>query len=345
MAGELRAFDHGATVVAPAAPQVAKAESFALPNNAANQFSVPAPGFGGSGTGGGAPGRGGNVPSIPPLREVRPPHVMSPAMPVPHPVPNAVAPPPGGGPAGPGGLNGAGNLPPGGNGSGGYVPPMGPLGMLPAPGGRPPAFSGANSDAKLKRHHSVANEDLHVTGPAGGMSLRKLDPSIPAVERDEDLKRDGDRAAKYATDRAATLAPAVDAYLAVAGRQPASLAVQRYAAQQARVVAAPVPPLVVREYAAARPEPAPVPDAGAPDTVLWQPVIVLPAAGTTALNFHLGDLPGGYQLMIAGHTADGRLGATRGIVTVVPGPTPAPIGPGAPAGAIPPAAPVAPGPR
>ncbi|WP_171470778.1 hypothetical protein [Frigoriglobus tundricola] len=177
------------------------------------------------------------------------------------------------------------------------------------------------------------------------MSLRKLDPSIPAVERDEDLKRDGDRAAKYATDRAATLAPAVDAYLAVAGRQPASLAVQRYAAQQARVVAAPVPPLVVREYAAARPEPAPVPDAGAPDTVLWQPVIVLPAAGTTALNFHLGDLPGGYQLMIAGHTADGRLGATRGIVTVVPGPTPAPIGPGAPAGAIPPAAPVAPGPR
>ena len=76
-----------------------------------------------------------------------------------------------------------------------------------------------------------------------------------------------------------------------------------------------LPPLVVREYAAPRPG---SPDELTPDTVLWQPVIVLPADGKTTVPFHLGHAPGGYQVIIAGHTLDGRLGAVRGIIPVAP---------------------------
>jgi hypothetical protein len=83
---------------------------------------------------------------------------------------------------------------------------------------------------------------------------------------------------------------------------------------------APPAPLVVREYAA--PRPAPPTDLAAldaPDTVLWQPVIVLPAEGKAALTFALGSAPGGYEIVVAGHTLDGRLGAERRLVRVAPG--------------------------
>jgi hypothetical protein len=78
-----------------------------------------------------------------------------------------------------------------------------------------------------------------------------------------------------------------------------------------------VPPLVVREYAAPRP------GAGddefiSPDTVLWQPVIVLPSDGQAKIPFYLGNAPGGYEVVIAGHTLDGRIGAVRRIIPVGP---------------------------
>ena len=80
-----------------------------------------------------------------------------------------------------------------------------------------------------------------------------------------------------------------------------------------------VAPLVVREYAAPRPAPAPLTVAAdAPDTILWEPVIVLPADGKATLSFHLGSAPGGYQFVVAGHTADGRLGAVRGLIAIAP---------------------------
>jgi hypothetical protein len=99
-------------------------------------------------------------------------------------------------------------------------------------------------------------------------------------------------------------------------------------AAERRVLAAVsrTPPLVVREYAAPRPGAgnAAVEDA---DTILWQPVIVLPTDGKVKLNFHIGNAPGGYELVVAGHTLDGRLGTVRTHLPVAPAAQDAPAPP------------------
>ena len=74
-------------------------------------------------------------------------------------------------------------------------------------------------------------------------------------------------------------------------------------------------PLVVREYAARRPGP---PAETESDTVLWQPLIVLPTDGKTTTTFHLGTGVAGYRVMIAGHTLDGRIGAVSRLLPVAP---------------------------
>jgi len=83
-----------------------------------------------------------------------------------------------------------------------------------------------------------------------------------------------------------------------------------------------IAPLVIREYAGPRPGAAlGVPTGDEVDTVLWQPVIVLPGDGKATLHFQLGSAPGGYQVVIAGHSFDGktgRIGAMRGLIPVVP---------------------------
>jgi hypothetical protein len=81
-----------------------------------------------------------------------------------------------------------------------------------------------------------------------------------------------------------------------------------------------LPPLVVREYAHAGPN---VTAANrnlfdATDTVLWQPVVVVPGTGTFTLNFSLSGSPAGYRILIAGHTPDGRIGSVRGTLPVGP---------------------------
>jgi hypothetical protein len=68
------------------------------------------------------------------------------------------------------------------------------------------------------------------------------------------------------------------------------------------------PPLVVREYAPALP----LPDSQeSADTLLWMPVIIVPESGHVQLPLVLGTARGGYDLIVAGHTPDGRLGAIR----------------------------------
>jgi len=78
-------------------------------------------------------------------------------------------------------------------------------------------------------------------------------------------------------------------------------------------------PLVVREYAAPRPG-TNLKDKGLvpyeSDTILWQPVIVLPSSGKMILPVQLGTAPGGYEVIVAGHTLDGRIGATRGFIQI-----------------------------
>jgi hypothetical protein len=76
-------------------------------------------------------------------------------------------------------------------------------------------------------------------------------------------------------------------------------------------------PLVIREYAAARP--GIMPGEQSTDTILWQPVIVLPSDGKTTLTFHTGTAPGGYQVVVAGHTLDGRIGTKQLILPTAPG--------------------------
>ncbi len=113
-----------------------------------------------------------------------------------------------------------------------------------------------------------------------------------------------------------------------AGRaKPAGLTPHQLAEEQAiatlladaRSSSMTIPPLLVREYAAPR---LGVPAGGGiagTDTILWQPLIILPADGkSTSLTFHTGNAPGGYQILVAGHTLDGRLGSTRVILPVAP---------------------------
>lgn len=74
------------------------------------------------------------------------------------------------------------------------------------------------------------------------------------------------------------------------------------------------PPFVVREYrhdhAEQRFQAGNAFDAT--DTVLWQPVLVVPGSGTIDLGFHLSGSTAGYRVVIAGHTLDGRVGSVTG---------------------------------
>jgi hypothetical protein len=266
-----------------------------------------------------------------------------PAMPARGPDPKPAGPAPGGPPAlapeGPPAPAPAG--PPG-------LPPARPIPTPPAPGGL-----GGGEGWDPHRAGGVSWRDLNATqttyaGIAGGPNHAGR-----ALEQRDDLKRTADRAAAYAHDRSTNLAAAMDAYFGrlKARKEPSDPAVleaerlQVIAEQKLRGAVAPVLPLVVREFAAPRPTSS-VPGDDVGDTVLWQPVIVLPSDGKTELTFHLGSAPGGYQVVVAGHTADGRLGAARGLILTVPPKTPpvpfAPAAPGAPAGAAPRPVPVAP---
>ncbi|WP_020468994.1 alpha-2-macroglobulin family protein [Zavarzinella formosa] len=69
-------------------------------------------------------------------------------------------------------------------------------------------------------------------------------------------------------------------------------------------------PFVYREYAHARdPELSADVRSDFAETVYWHPVIVLPDNAKTNVNFQLSDAIATYQVMVAGHTVDGRIGA------------------------------------
>ena len=78
-------------------------------------------------------------------------------------------------------------------------------------------------------------------------------------------------------------------------------------------------PWVVRQYAHqhhARPDGV---RADFTDTVCWQPVLVLPAGKTTAVQFDLNDSVTRFQILVAGHSLDGRLGsATQEFASKLP---------------------------
>lgn len=87
----------------------------------------------------------------------------------------------------------------------------------------------------------------------------------------------------------------------------------------ARIEASPAlaPPMVVREYAHKRSTPGPEGTrTDFAETLLWQPVIVVPEGGKATLTFDLSDAVSGYRVLVAGHTLDGRIGAATGTIEV-----------------------------
>ncbi|MBA4187852.1 MAG: alpha-2-macroglobulin [Planctomycetaceae bacterium] len=68
-------------------------------------------------------------------------------------------------------------------------------------------------------------------------------------------------------------------------------------------------PFVVREYAHQRDPSLGEVRSDFTETVYWNPVLVLPNSGKTTVEFQLSDDVARYQVLVAGHTIDGRIGA------------------------------------
>jgi hypothetical protein len=66
-------------------------------------------------------------------------------------------------------------------------------------------------------------------------------------------------------------------------------------------------PFIVREYAHQRTRGSDGTRPDFPGTVYWHPALVLPD-GKVTVSFELGDSATGYQVLVSGHTLDGRLG-------------------------------------
>lgn len=107
------------------------------------------------------------------------------------------------------------------------------------------------------------------------------------------------------------LAPNMQAAGAVGGQFPAD---QAFFDLPEAAVAAPQQPFIVREYAHQRTGSAqPELRSDFVDTVWWHPVLVLPN-GEAKVSFQLCDSVTSYQIILHGHTPDGRLGATTAVI-------------------------------
>jgi hypothetical protein len=209
----------------------------------------------------------------------------------------------------------------------------------PLPGQPPPLAFGPYSDTLLEVHKA----DVRLRDRAlSAATARGSDKGL--ADEKKNAHKDRDAVNRFAAERAKVFDEALEVYQqALQKKKPANepetiraRRIEDHAVRQFEGEVAPPAPLVVREYAAPRPLPAADAELDVPDTVLWHPVIVLPTDGKTTLAFALGSAPGGYELVVAGHTLDGRLGAERRLVRVAPGapnvsvPPPAPPVPQAP---------------
>jgi hypothetical protein len=71
------------------------------------------------------------------------------------------------------------------------------------------------------------------------------------------------------------------------------------------------PPTLVREYAHQRDPALGETRVDFTETVYWHPVLVLPTSGKTTVEFQLSDDIARYEILVAGHTTDGRIGAVK----------------------------------
>jgi hypothetical protein len=167
-----------------------------------------------------------------------------------------------------------------------------------------------------------------VTPAAPALGMTRSHPEKDAKDRADVFFLDAQKAQKFVKDRAEKWADLMDKTVGrkVTGREMAQASTVKQttlfelppldmlAYKHVRNAIPQAAPLVVREYAAPRPGSAEA-HGETPDTVLWQPVIVLPSDGKAKLAFHLGSAAG-YEVIVAGHTPDGRIGAVRGPIPV-----------------------------
>lgn len=187
------------------------------------------------------------------------------------------------------------------------------------------------------RPSDLAGPDGFFTAGRGGAGAARFDKSAEA-------RTDADAVSRFVRDRAEQNRAVLDEFRQLYslgqkfgdGEQERRKRIEFFAEEQLRGALVPPAPLVVREYAPPRPAPAALADAAPADTILWHPVIVLPTDGRAVIPFALGAAPGGYELLVAGHTVDGRLGAERRVLRVAPA---------APGASVPPVVPLAPGAR
>jgi hypothetical protein len=189
-----------------------------------------------------------------------------------------------------------------------------------AKGAGPEAPAGPEMQKKIP--DGLLIRDPFASRPVKGPAAATAD-----VARQEDgLRRAEQKAEEFIRGRAKPAADRMQELDRVQAIDPGktvqavpAVAPDRLAIDRVRAAVTRPTPLVAREYAAPRPL---TPDAAgpdSPDTVLWQPVIVLPGDGTTTLRFHTGNSPAGYEVIVAGHTPEGRIGATRALLPVAPG--------------------------
>jgi hypothetical protein len=190
-----------------------------------------------------------------------------------------------------------------------------PAPSLPAPGGAPPGLKVEQSLRSFT--FSTEQAQLFARNKANEFSEQLLESmarrhNVPV----DDIKKAVDRARKGT------------GWIPKGDEPPLALTLEDATAYFNIEQAVPkVAPLVVREYAPPRPGAADGYLQESRDTILWQPAIVLPSDGKGKLQFYLGDAPGGYQLLVGGHTLDGRIGAVRGIIPVGPQQTTTPAKP------------------
>jgi hypothetical protein len=183
---------------------------------------------------------------------------------------------------------------------------------LPGAGANPPDLPGPTG--------LIPDSRLRDPPRAPGIRLMSSPTRSDAVAERRILSR----IAEYSRDRALPLAVPIEAALSEGKENIApATAAEPDASDRIRGSVPWAPPLVVREYASPPPGRSPGQSLSA-DTILWQPVIVLPTEGKATVTFHTGSAPGGYQVIVAGHTLDGRIGSFRMILPVRADPTPAP---------------------
>jgi hypothetical protein len=229
-------------------------------------------------------------------------------------------------PGGPGGLGGAGHVPPGKIENSGFKPKL----STTAFGGAKDKDGSANWQPIEMRKRLRDWEVTETPDSFKNHQYRNLSEGMVKAGSNKRVEND---AVKNAIDRAKALERVDQGLRRDAGRedkqnnmnlaQPAmnggeaGLTADALARNRVVVAVLSSPPLIVREYAALRPGTDEA-DTEPSDTILWQPVIVLPGDGKARLNFFLGSAPGGYQVIVAGHTLDGRIGGVRGVIPVSP---------------------------